>query len=224
MAATLTGVMRSPFTSIVFAVELTHDVGVLLPLLVACGVAHLASVLGLPRSILTEKIARRGFHVSREYAVDPLQALFVREVMADAALDEVHVVRPDEKIADLYSRMPEHGEARRQRLFPVMCDGRMTGVLSWSDVLARKDDPAALAAEVARAPAVVHPDQTLRQAADVLVSTGHGVLPVVDRAAPDHLCGLITQFDLLRAHERVLVEERHRERPLRLLSRVGARD
>jgi CBS domain-containing protein len=186
-------------------------------------VAHLASVLGLPRSILTEKIARRGYHVSREYAVDPLQALFVREAMADASLGEVHVVRPDETIAELYRRMPEHGEARRQRLFPLMCDGRMTGVLSWSDVLARKDDPSALAAEVARAPAVVYPDQTLRQAADVLVSTGHGVLPVVDRDVPSRLCGLITQFDLLRAHERVLVEERHRERPIRLLSRVGAR-
>jgi chloride channel protein, CIC family len=215
--------MRSPFTSIVFAVELTHEVGALLPLLVACAVAHLASVLWLPRSILTEKIARRGYHVSREYAVDPLQALFVREVMADASLGEVYTVRPEDTIAALYRQMPEHDEARRQRLFPVMCNGVLTGVLSWSDILSRKDDAMVCAGEIARPPAVVHPDQTLRQAADALVSTGHGVLPVVDRDTPDRLCGLITQFDLLRAHERVLVEERQRERPLRLLSRPAVR-
>ncbi|HET7567726.1 MAG TPA: chloride channel protein [Gaiellaceae bacterium] len=81
MGATLAGVTRSPFTSIVFAVELTHEQTLLLPLLVACTAAHLVSVLALRRSILTEKVARRGFHVMREYAVDPLEAMFVREVM-----------------------------------------------------------------------------------------------------------------------------------------------
>ena len=65
MAAAMAGVMRSPFTSIVFAVELTHDIGALLPLLAACTIAHLISVLTLRRSILTEKVARRGYHVTR---------------------------------------------------------------------------------------------------------------------------------------------------------------
>src|SRR5260370_907322 len=72
MGAILGGTMRSPFTGIVFALELTHDVNMLLPLLVAVAIAHGFTVLMLPRSILTEKVARRGFHVSREYAVDPL--------------------------------------------------------------------------------------------------------------------------------------------------------
>jgi chloride channel protein, CIC family len=73
--------MRSPFTSIVFAFELTHDANVFLPLLVASVIAHGFTVLTLKRSILTEKVARRGYHLSREYAVDPLEILFVREVM-----------------------------------------------------------------------------------------------------------------------------------------------
>src|SRR6185312_4965583 len=81
MAAALAGVTRSPLTSIVFALELTHDVNALLPLLVVCTIAHLTSVLTLKRSILTEKVARRGYHVSREYEVDPLHALLVRDVM-----------------------------------------------------------------------------------------------------------------------------------------------
>src|SRR5207253_1124375 len=81
MAAMLGGTMRSPLTGVVFAIELTHDVNMMLPLLVAVTVAHGFTVLVLRRSILTEKIARRGYHVSREYAVDPLEILFVREVM-----------------------------------------------------------------------------------------------------------------------------------------------
>src|SRR5271169_3582377 len=81
MGAILGGTMRSPFTGVVFAVELTHDVNVILPLLLASVIAYAFTVLTLKRSILTEKVARRGFHLSREYSVDPLEILFVREVM-----------------------------------------------------------------------------------------------------------------------------------------------
>jgi hypothetical protein len=35
----------------------------------------------MPRSILTEKLARRGYHLSREYGVDPLETITVAEVM-----------------------------------------------------------------------------------------------------------------------------------------------
>ena len=73
--------MRAPFTGVIFAIELTHDLNMLLPLLVASVAAEGVTVLALRRSILTEKVARRGYHVSREYAIDPLEILFVREVM-----------------------------------------------------------------------------------------------------------------------------------------------
>jgi hypothetical protein len=84
MGAILGGTMRSPFTGVVFALELTHDVNLVLPLMVAVTVAHTFTVLTLRRSILTEKVARRGFHLSREYEVDPLEIIFVREVMQPA--------------------------------------------------------------------------------------------------------------------------------------------
>jgi len=65
------GTMRSPLTATIFALELTHDINALLPLLTASIIAHMFTVLVMKRSILTEKVARRGFHVSREYSVDP---------------------------------------------------------------------------------------------------------------------------------------------------------
>ena len=112
--------MRSPFTGIVFAIELTHDLNMLLPLLVASFLAHGFTVLTLKRSILTEKISRRGYHLSREYAVDPLEILFVREVMrtnvvalpGDATLEEAsELIRPGQR---------PHG----QHVFPIVDDGQ----------------------------------------------------------------------------------------------------
>ncbi len=44
------------------------------------------------------------------------------------------------------------------------------------------------------------------------------VLPVVARDDPERLDGLVTQFDLLRARQKLLVEERHAERLLRPIS------
>lgn len=211
LAAAMAGVMRSPLTSIVFAVELTHDVNAVIVLVIACAVAHLVSVLVLPRSILTEKIARRGYHLSREYAVDPLEALFVRDVMET----DVVTVAPGAAVEELYARLPEGGVERRQRLYPVIGeDEDLLGVVAFSDVLASRDDLDMTAAGLARVPVVAYADETLRHVADRMVAGGHGVLPVVEADAPLRLIGLVTQFDLLRAHERVLVEERHRARPL----------
>ena len=223
MAAAMAGVMRSPFTSIVFALELTHDVNALLALLVACTVAHLVSVLALKRSILTEKIARRGYQVTREYEIDPLHALLARDVMATDVLS----VQPRTPAEDLYERLPEGGAERRQRLYPVLdSDERLLGVVALSDVIAAHRSSSPIdAGELARQPSIALADETLREVADRMVTSGHGVLPVVDRQDRRRLVGLVSQFDLLKAHERVLIEERHRERPLsprRLAPGLGA--
>ncbi|HEY2056201.1 MAG TPA: chloride channel protein [Solirubrobacterales bacterium] len=84
LAGVLGGVMRSPLTGVVFALELTHRYEALLPLLIGATAAYAISILILRRSVLTEKIARRGIHLSREYSVDPLEVLFVGDVMGDA--------------------------------------------------------------------------------------------------------------------------------------------
>jgi CBS-domain-containing membrane protein len=220
MAAAMAGVMRSPFTSIVFALELTHDINALLALLLACTIAHLVSVLTLKRSILTEKIARRGYHVTREYEIDPLHALLVRDVMAT----DVLTVQPQTSTADLYDeRLPEGSADRRQRLYPVLdSEENLVGVLAFSDVLsARQSAAPPRAGDLAHQPILAFADETLRAVADRMVSSGHGVLPVTERSQPQRLVGLVSQFDLLKAHERVLIEERHRERPLRPRRRVS---
>lgn len=223
LAGALAGVTRSPFTAIVFAFELTHDAGVLLALLVAATAAHLVSVVVLKRSILTEKVARRGFHVMREYAVDPLEAMFVREVM-DA---DVFTVEPGWTLAELYRALPEGSPQRRQRLYPVLDPeaphGGMVGLLPWSAVLAGRASRQQAADAMIPARAVAYPDEMLRSVADRMAALGLGVLPVVDRADPGRLDGLITQFDLLQARQRLLEEERRAEKVL-TLRRISPRD
>ncbi len=137
MGAVLATMTRAPLTAVVFGLELTFDVELLLPLLLACTVGHLVSVLVLPRSILTEKVARRGFHVVREYSVGPLEALFVRDVMAT----DVLTAGPDVAVAEVYGVL-ESASMRRQRLLPVVeRDGerRLRGMLTSFDLLAARE-------------------------------------------------------------------------------------
>jgi len=224
LAGALGGVTRSPFTAIIFAFELTHDANSLLALLVVATVAHLVSVLVLKRSILTEKVARRGFHVMREYSVDPLEATFVREVMDT----DVYTVEPSRKLAKIYQALPEGSPERRQRLYPVLdADGRLVGVLPWSVVLSAKDRSDKEARDAMIPPvAIAHPEEILRSVADRMAALGVGVIPVVNRADTGRLDGLITQFDLLTARQKLLEEERHAERvlTLRRVASSGVRD
>lgn len=81
MGAMLAGALGVPLTAILFSLELTHAWAALLPLVLTCTAAYLATSLLMPRSILTEKLARRGYHLSREYGVDPLEIISVMDVM-----------------------------------------------------------------------------------------------------------------------------------------------
>jgi H+/Cl- antiporter ClcA/CBS domain-containing protein len=215
MSGALAGVTRSPFTAIIFAVELTHQVDLFLPLLFTTIIAHLISVLILRRSILTEKVARRGFHVLREYAVDPMDVLFVREVMDN----DVLTIESGHSLADARATLRAYPERRRQRLLPVMQNGRMLGVVPWQDVMERAaeaPDGAVIDDLTRRNVVTAYPDESLREVAERMSLHRIGVMPVVERREPDVLRGLITQFDLLKARDRNLQEERHREQVLRL--------
>lgn len=87
MGAMLSGAVGVPLTAIIFSLELTHAQAAVLPLALACAASYLVTCLVMPRSIMTEKIARRGYHLSREYGVDPLEMVTVAEVMTELAAD-----------------------------------------------------------------------------------------------------------------------------------------
>jgi CBS domain-containing protein len=223
MAAILGGTMRSPFTGIVFALELTHDWGVILPLIVAVPIAYAFTVLALRRSILTEKVSRRGFHLSREYATEPLEILFVREVMNT----KIVVLPATLTRAELLASFT--GEDMVRPLFYVVDSAKkLVGVITRSNLEAwmfghvpdsakshRGPIPATLG-EVAREAVVADADEPLRFTIARMAQTGKTWLPVVAHHDPREIVGEITLADTLKARARHLEEEQRRERVLPL--------
>jgi CBS domain-containing protein len=208
MGAVFAGTMRSPLTGVLFALEITHDLNSLMPLLLAAAVAHGFTVLLLRRSILTEKISRRGYHLSREYAVDPLEILFVREVMRTnvAALPGLATAR------DIQTTV--YPPARGQHLYPVIDDRRcLVGVITRKELGDLAGDSRTLA-ETTRKPVVAYTDEPLRVVVNRMAETGLTRMPVVDRSGV--LAGMVSLEDLLYARSHNLQEERRRERVLRL--------
>jgi len=214
MGAILGGTMRAPFTAVLFALELTHDINVLLPLLVAAMLAHGTTVLLLKRSILTEKVARRGFHLTREYAIDPLEILFVREVMRT----KLAVLPAEATVEDLRELVLREPTGRGQHLYPVV-DGekRLMGVVTRRQLRALIDTKPAGASlgDVVREPVTAHPDEPLRVVVMRMAETGLTRLPVVEEDS-GRLAGMVSLHDLLGARVRNLQEERDRERVLEM--------
>ena len=221
MGAILAGTMRAPFTAILFALELTHDINVLLPLLVAAILAHATTVLLLKRSILTEKVARRGFHLTREYATDPLEVLFVREVMRTNLV----VLPAGATVNELRDTLIREPAQRGQHLYPVVDnERRIRGVITRKQLreLTESAVSGVSLGDVLVEPIVAHPDEPLRVVVLRMAETGFTRLPVVD-SDTGQLSGMISVHDLLMARVRNLNEERHRERVLRLRLPFGNR-
>ena len=217
MGAILGGTMRSPFTGVIFVLELTHDVNMLLPLLVAVTLAHGFTVLFLRRSILTEKVARRGFHLSREYAVDPLEILFAKEVMHQNVV-ALSTTATFDTLNQALAIDPKKGP---QRLFPVVDDSRhLLGVVTRVDLQKVVDAGATTSSEgltkvIRDTPTVAHPDEPLRVIVHRMAHTGLTHFPVVERGNGQQFVGLIALDDLLRARALNLEADRRRERVFR---------
>jgi H+/Cl- antiporter ClcA len=136
MAATLGGTMRAPLTGILFAAEVSGDFNALLPLSVAVIIAYSFTVLVLRRSVLTEKVTRRGYHVTCEYEIDPLEVLFVREVMRPEVTEVVgERAYSEETLRTVTLRMAKHGVTT----MPVFdAQEHAVGTIVLADVLAAR--------------------------------------------------------------------------------------
>jgi H+/Cl- antiporter ClcA/CBS domain-containing protein len=212
MAAMMGGTMRSPLTSMIFTLELTHDLNILPALLVSCIAAHALTVLWLRRSILTEKVARRGFHVTREYSVDPLAVLRVGEVM-DRNPPTVPAVMKVSELSDLIAnRHPEL--SRRQGTLIVDDEGKLAGIITRGD-LVRALDKSSNAGTVLEAGTrrliVTYPDEILHDAVTRMVHHDIGRLPVVRRDNPRQILGYLGRASVMTARLRRHEEENRRE-------------
>jgi CIC family chloride channel protein len=209
MAATMGGTMRSPLTATFFAVELTGNSNVLLPLIAACGTAHAVTVLLMRRSILTEKLARRGHHLVREYRVDPFALTRVREVMTTAVDTLPATLTLHGAAAYLTSPAAVHPS------FPVVdANNQVLGVvdppsiLRWRRAGKRRTTTLQELLHGSKI-ATAYPDEFLEELADRLSEANVAHLPVISR---EHAClvGYVGWKDLMRVRAKLQTEERQR--------------
>ncbi len=208
MAATLGGMMRAPIMAAIFAFELTGDANALLPLLATCAVAYGFTVLTMGRSILTEKIARRGYHIYREYGIDPLERNAVDDVMTPTPqwVDAAHSV--DSVLASHF------GAGQSHRAFPVLRDGELVGMLDREALSGRA--PAMPVGELygLNYPVVALAHETCRTVATRLAVHKLERLPVVAGEGSRELVGIVSRSDLIKAALSLHADE-HERRVLR---------
>jgi H+/Cl- antiporter ClcA len=213
MAAIMGGTMRSPLTAVAFMLELTDDIHVLPALFIACVGAQAVTVLLMRRSILTEKVARRGYHVMREYIVNPLSRVRVEDVMQR----DVPALAADMSIDTLFTRLAAHDPVLSPYYaWPIVdAKGALAGMITRGDVvraMERKGEPVANVLEAGTSPPIVaYPDEMLEEAVDKMMGHGIGRLPVVERDHPTKLLGYLGRKGIADAWEDLREEDQLRE-------------
>lgn len=209
MATLMAGTMRCPLASMLFAVELTHDYAVLPAVLIGVAGSLLVTVLLMKRSILTERLARRGHHITSEYSVDPFELSRVSEVMDK----NPPTISATARISHLADRIAENDPALagRQATLVVNKDGRLTGIITRGDVVAALQDDPAIDVTVGESASsdliVTYPDETLSVALIKMLEKDIGRLPVVDPADPSRILGYLGRAAILSARLRFHQEE-----------------
>jgi chloride channel protein, CIC family len=213
MAAMMGGTMRSPLTAVAFMLELSGDLAVLPALLIACAAAHAVTVLFMRRSILTEKVARRGYHVTREYSISPLTRLRVEDVMER----DVPTLTGDTTMETIGGRLAQGDSVLGRRYAWPIVDrsGALVGVVTRGDLtkaLLRSDPAEMTVQEAGSAPVIVtYPDELLEQAVARMARAGIGRLLVVDRSEPTRLVGYLGRTGIADAWRELIQEEEVRE-------------
>ncbi len=199
MAAVFAAVVRAPLTAIILVFELSGDYELVLPLMLAVGIASFgADRLGW-RSIYVDGLRRRGVTLDRPDDVDVLQLVAVREVMTRASAPHA-TVRDDlplETLQERFTRESLHGAV------VVDVAGLLVGVVARSDLERATDGrPGMTAADIAtRRVATAVPDEPVFRAVQRMANLDVGRLPVVDPAT-GRVVGVFRRADVVRAYDR----------------------
>ena len=209
MAAMMAGTMRAPLTGTVFILEVTHDLNALPALLVGSMAALCVTVLLLRRSILTEKLARRGQHIACEYTVDLFELARVSDAM-DPNPPLVHESVTVGALSDMIAR-GDPVLSGRQATIVVDGAGRLAGVITRGDILRVLHDGGASTKTVLEAATsdveVGYPDETLQTALGKMLRRDIGRLPIVDRSGTGRVIGYLGRADILAARRRMHEDE-----------------
>ncbi len=213
MAAFFAGLNRGPITAIVIVFEMTRDFTLVLPLMVAAGVAYSVSMALLPGQTPAATLASEtgsGLAASLQLPARAVMCTPVETLASYLPLGEVRRI---------FSGSSHRG-------FPVLEGDRLVGVVSQSDLdgyVPGTDDHLPLATVMTPRPVTVGPDEVLGRVLYLLSRHQVSRLPVVQG---DRLLGIITRADIIRAEAEQLagrwLTAAPQRQPARLIYRTQA--
>jgi len=201
MGALFAAVSHAPMTAVLTIFEITGDYRMILPLMLACGIATIAAQHICRVSIYNLKLVRRGVHVQLGHDVNLLNDIKIGEAMTT----DLVTVRPDtpaREVLKLSERTTHHG-------FPLADkQNRLHGLVTCDDIRkaadeGRLDQPVRKLAS--HRLIVAFPDESLNDAVRKLGLHHVGRVPVVSRQDHRRLLGIITRKDIISAYNRALV-------------------
>src|SRR5438034_2033502 len=208
MGAMVAGTTQVPLSAIMIIFELTGDYQIILPLMVACTGAVVASRLVHRESIYTEPLVERGVRLGgrmEELVMDTIQ---VRDIMRSSAAP----VNELETVGVVMKRMLEEG---RKELFVVGEDGRLSGAITLGDLADPVRNPEA--AQTLRAKDVMYPNvpvltenDRLSEAIGRWSQVSRDRLPVVDSLDTRHIVGELSAGDIMALYSQEILHKEAR--------------
>ena len=193
MGAFLSGTTHAPIMAIIILFEMTLDYDIILPLMLACVVAHYTSTAIESSSIYSESLKRKG-------------AAFVRQQLA--ALRVADLMRKDPMAVPEVSRFAEIAEnflTNRFNYLYVVGEGRkFMGAISLHDIKNYLNDPELASLVIARDIVregfpTLAPEESLTEALGVFSHHDGERLPVTSNFEDRTLVGSISKTDVLLA-------------------------
>jgi CIC family chloride channel protein len=215
MGAVFGAASRATFTFIIFAFEITRDYNAVLPLMLVAVIADgVAIMLQGNKSIMTEKLTRRGLRIHTDFEPDVLHRVAVRETMSR----DVPTIPATMTVNELARGIAAHDpELTQHQGLPIVDEhGRLVGLITRGDLLRALEQDSEGKQTVmdagAQQPVVAYADESLYEAATRMLQRNIGRLPVVERLDPTRVIGYLGRSGILSARLRVLEEEHIREK------------
>lgn len=191
MAAVFGATARAPLTAIIIVFELVGDYELVLPLMLAVGLAVFLHDRVHPEGIYAGNLRRRGIVLGRPDDVDVLQRVEVGEVMTRDH-PTIPADEPREAIEARFSAGGTHGYA------VVDARGQLVGVLTAGDLEERAGRTAADLCT--RRALTVSPDDPVFVAVRRMASLNVGRVPVLDPSTR-RIVGMLRREDIVRSYQ-----------------------
>ena len=214
MAAVFAAAARAPITAILIIFEMTQDYHIILPLMFATVISTVVADRLDRESIYTLKLKRRGIDVHVRRDADLMGAIRVEEAMTP--ISQMVTVTPDtplRELARIFQETGHHGLAVLDE------DGHLYGVVTLADLERAADSRLSGTVRDICTTRVrtAFPDETLRDALRHFGALDVGRIPVVDRADPRRVVGMLRRSDIIRAYSHAVLNHHERQQRLKRL-------